>query len=94
MRRLRIPCRYVSGYLFHSDQNDRSLEGATHAWVEAFLPDLGWIAFDPTNNLTGSQRHIRHQKQRREKRKDEKSKERHLRIRSARSQRNFAFSWR
>jgi transglutaminase-like putative cysteine protease len=58
VRRLRIPCRYVSGYLFHSDQNDRSLEGATHAWVEAFLPDLGWIAFDPTNNLTGSQRHI------------------------------------
>jgi transglutaminase-like putative cysteine protease len=58
VRRLRIPCRYVSGYLFHSDQNDRSLEGATHAWVEAFLPDLGWIAFDPTNNLTASQRHI------------------------------------
>ena len=58
VRQLGIPCRYVSGYLFHSDQNDRSLEGATHAWVEAFLPDLGWIAFDPTNNLTGSQRHI------------------------------------
>ncbi len=60
VRRLGIPCRYVSGYLFHADQKpDRSLEGATHAWVEAFLPDLGWVAFDPTNNLTGSQRHIR-----------------------------------
>jgi transglutaminase-like putative cysteine protease len=58
----RIPCRYVSGYLFHREQNgqkDRSLEGASHAWVEAFVPRLGWTAFDPTNNLIGGDRHIR-----------------------------------
>jgi transglutaminase-like putative cysteine protease len=58
----RIPCRYVSGYLFHREENgrrDRSLEGASHAWVEAFVPRLGWIAFDPTNNLIGGDRHIR-----------------------------------
>jgi transglutaminase-like putative cysteine protease len=33
--------------------------GATHAWVEAYLGDAGWVAFDPTNNLLGCERHIR-----------------------------------
>ncbi len=62
VRPLRIPCRYVSGYLFHGEENghkDRSLEGASHAWVEALVPRLGWTAFDPTNNLIGGDRHIR-----------------------------------
>ena len=63
VRPLRIPCRYVSGYLFHSEaedgRRDRSLEGASHAWVEALVPRLGWTAFDPTNNLIGGDRHIR-----------------------------------
>jgi transglutaminase-like putative cysteine protease len=57
---LRIPCRYVSGYLFHGAQfKDRSDDSATHAWIEAFLPELGWVGFDPTNNLVASDRHIR-----------------------------------
>jgi len=62
VRPLHIPCRYVSGYLFHRDaaeEKDRSLEGASHAWVEALVPRLGWVAFDPTNNLVGADRHIR-----------------------------------
>jgi transglutaminase-like putative cysteine protease len=62
VRKLRTPCRYVSGYLFHLEENgrkDRSLEGASHAWVEALVPRLGWTAFDPTNNLIGGDRHIR-----------------------------------
>jgi transglutaminase-like putative cysteine protease len=62
VRPLRVPCRYVSGYLFHREENghkDRSLEGASHAWVEALVPGMGWIAFDPTNNLIGGDRHIR-----------------------------------
>jgi len=58
VRRLGIPCRYVSGYLFHGE-GDRSAEGATHAWVEALLPDAGWIGFDPTNDMLAGQRHIR-----------------------------------
>ena len=37
----------------------RSSDGATHAWVEALLPDLGWVGFDPTNNLVADERHIR-----------------------------------
>lgn len=61
VRRLNVPCRYVSGYMFHRDEEekDRSLEGASHAWVEALVPSLGWVAFDPTNNLVGGDRHIR-----------------------------------
>ncbi len=59
-RGLGIPCRYVSGYLFHeSNGHDRSASGATHAWVEAFLPEPGWVGFDPTNNLIAGERHIR-----------------------------------
>ena len=59
VRPLRIPCRYVSGYLFHDTGQDRSPESATHAWLEAFLPGPGWVAFDPTNNLMGNERHVR-----------------------------------
>jgi transglutaminase-like putative cysteine protease len=55
---LRIPCRYVSGYLFHRE-DDRSDDDATHAWVEALLPELGWVGFDPTNNIVAGERHIR-----------------------------------
>lgn len=60
VRELGIPCRYVSGYLFHRrEDHDRSEEDATHAWVEAYLPELGWVGFDPTNNLIVQNRHIR-----------------------------------
>jgi transglutaminase-like putative cysteine protease len=59
VRQLGIPCRYVSGYLYHEDQwHDRSPAGATHAWVEAYLGEAGWVEFDPTNNLLGGERHV------------------------------------
>ena len=59
-RQLGIPSRYVSGYLFRGDDSqDRSAHDATHAWAEAFLPQLGWVGFDPTNNLIAEERHIR-----------------------------------
>ena len=58
--RLQIPCRYVSGYLHHrGGENDRSESAATHAWVECFLPEFGWVGFDPTNHLIAGDRHIR-----------------------------------
>jgi transglutaminase-like putative cysteine protease len=58
--RLQIPCRYVSGYLYHGDAHrDRSESSATHAWIEALLPELGWVGFDPTNFLVAGDRHIR-----------------------------------
>ena len=57
---LRIPCRYVSGYLFHGESDmDRSVSSATHAWIEALIPQLGWVGFDPTNWLVAGDRHIR-----------------------------------
>jgi transglutaminase-like putative cysteine protease len=60
VRELGIPCRYVSGYLYHrGDDHDRAAEGAMHAWCEAYLPGLGWIGFDPTNNTMAGERHIR-----------------------------------
>ena len=60
LRHVRIPARYVSGYLFRGrEDHDRSTPDATHAWVDAFLPNLGWVGFDPTNNLICHHRHIR-----------------------------------
>jgi transglutaminase-like putative cysteine protease len=60
VRQLGIPCRYVSGYLFReAGSADRSSDGATHAWIEALLPELGWVGFDPTNNLLAGERHVR-----------------------------------
>ncbi len=60
VRRVGIPARYVSGYLYHHEGNaDRSDVDASHAWVEAWLPTLGWVGFDPTNNLTVTDRHVR-----------------------------------
>ena len=39
-----MPARYVSGYLA------TEMASATHAWIEVFLPTLGWRALDPTHN--------------------------------------------
>ena len=55
-----IPTRYVSGYLHHRRKDqDRSADDATHAWVECYLPSLGWVGFDPTNDIMARERHIR-----------------------------------
>jgi transglutaminase-like putative cysteine protease len=54
-----VPTRYVSGYLHHRDASDRSQADATHAWLESYLPSLGWVGFDPTNNISPRERHIR-----------------------------------
>jgi transglutaminase-like putative cysteine protease len=60
LRHVRVPARYVSGYLYRgSEDHDRSTPDATHAWVEVLMPHLGWVGFDPTNNLLSHHRHIR-----------------------------------
>jgi transglutaminase-like putative cysteine protease len=58
LRLLGIPARYVSGYVCPHDNNLRG-EGATHAWVEAYIPFYGWLGVDPTNNCIVSELHVR-----------------------------------
>ncbi len=58
LRIVGIPARYVSGYICPKDHELRG-EGATHAWVEAYIPFHGWIGLDPTNNCIASDRHVR-----------------------------------
>lgn len=56
MRSLRLPARYVSGYL-RSGANFQGAE-ASHAWVSAYVPGAGWLNFDPTNDLTPTDGHV------------------------------------
>lgn len=58
LRLIRIPARYVSGYIC-TDKNGMRGEGATHAWAEAYIPDYGWLGIDPTNNIIANENHIR-----------------------------------
>jgi transglutaminase-like putative cysteine protease len=58
LRSIGIPCRYVSGYICPGKNGMRG-EGATHAWVEAWLPRAGWIGYDPTNNSWVNDQHVR-----------------------------------
>ena len=45
-----IPSRYVSGYLYQEKGSANYLPNESHAWCECYLPSLGWVGFDPTNN--------------------------------------------
>jgi len=58
LRNLQIPGRYVSGYICPNKNGMRG-EGATHAWVEAWVPGYGWAGIDPTNNVWVSNRHVK-----------------------------------
>ena len=64
VRRLGVATRFVSGYLYDpaldgGDADATVGAGATHAWLQAYLPGAGWVPFDPTNNLTGGNHLIR-----------------------------------
>ncbi len=50
LRTMGIPSRYVSGYICPNKSGMRG-EGATHAWIEFYIPGTGWIGLDPTNNV-------------------------------------------
>ncbi|KPK25031.1 MAG: transglutaminase [Nitrospira bacterium SG8_3] len=61
LRSLGLPARYISGYLLtHPPEGKEKLVGAdaSHAWISTWSPDLGWVDFDPTNNLTPGDEHI------------------------------------
>ena len=56
-RHLDVPARYVGGYIHRVDgivQQD-----AGHAWAEAYVPAIGWIAFDPANGICATDAHVR-----------------------------------
>ncbi|HKO79249.1 MAG TPA: transglutaminase family protein, partial [Chitinophagaceae bacterium] len=58
LRSLGIPSRYVSGYIC-SNKNGMRGEGATHAWIEAWIPGNGWVGNDPTNNVWVTNHHVK-----------------------------------
>ena len=55
-RVLGLPARYVSGYLMMDEQVDQD---ATHAWGEAYVPGLGWVGFDVSNEVCPDERYVR-----------------------------------
>jgi transglutaminase-like putative cysteine protease len=61
LRSLGLAARYVSGYLQTKPPPGRDrLIGAdaSHAWISVFCPNVGWVEFDPTNNMIPSDQHI------------------------------------
>jgi transglutaminase-like putative cysteine protease len=58
-RSLGIAARFVSGYIFVPNSSGVAGGGATHAWMQAYLPGAGWIDFCPTNSIIGNRNLIR-----------------------------------
>jgi transglutaminase-like putative cysteine protease len=56
LRRLGLACRFVSGYLYDAALDGGEVgmtgSGATHAWLQVYLPGAGWRNYDPTNQIT------------------------------------------
>ena len=61
VRSLGLAARFVTGYLYvpEDKRGARIGAGATHAWLEVYLPGAGWIEFDPTNGIVGNHDLIR-----------------------------------
>ena len=59
-RSLGLAARFVSGYVYlPGADGQNNVGGATHAWVQIYLPGSGWIEFDPTNAIVGNRDLIR-----------------------------------
>jgi transglutaminase-like putative cysteine protease len=62
-RSVGLAARFISGYLYDpaldGEQSDILGAGATHAWVEIYLPGAGWVEFDPTNGSYGGHNLVR-----------------------------------
>jgi len=58
-----VPCRYVSGYVYDPMDEDEgdSVQGASasHAWVQVWHPELGWVGIDPTNDKLVDWQYVR-----------------------------------
>jgi transglutaminase-like putative cysteine protease/predicted glutamine amidotransferase len=59
-RLLGVPARYVCGYIYTGPRAENQAQSeASHAWVQLYLPELGWKGFDPTNGLLTQTDHVR-----------------------------------
>lgn len=62
-RLLGLPARYVCGYVYTGNHQDEAWAqhsaDATHAWVQLYIPSVGWKGFDPTNGILPSTEHVR-----------------------------------
>lgn len=56
-RYLGVPARYIGGYFLRTD--GQVMQEAGHAWAEAHVPDLGWVAFDPAHGICTTEAHVR-----------------------------------
>ena len=59
LRSLGFAARFVSGYIYSPSRTSHQGGGATHAWVQVYLPGCGWIEMDPTNGIFGNRDLIR-----------------------------------
>ncbi|MFT3964923.1 MAG: transglutaminase family protein [Sphingobium sp.] len=60
VRALGLAARFVSGYVYNPSGRRRMTGGGnTHAWVRVYLPGSGWVEFDPTNDIVGTEGLIR-----------------------------------
>jgi transglutaminase-like putative cysteine protease len=59
-RLLGIPARYVCGYIYTGNQEGaRAQSDASHAWLQLYIPNVGWKGFDPTNGVLQTTDHVR-----------------------------------
>jgi len=58
LRRIGFACRFITGYIYDAALDKGGTpgmtgSGATHAWVQVYLPGAGWLHYDPTNRISG-----------------------------------------
>jgi transglutaminase-like putative cysteine protease len=59
-RLLGLPARYVCGYVFTGNAGQSQPQSdASHAWVQLYIPNVGWKSFDPTNGTLPTTEHVR-----------------------------------
>jgi len=58
-RTLRIPARYVSGYICSIPAGELAAAQASHAWCEVYIPGLGWRGLDPTHGRQVGEQHVK-----------------------------------
>jgi transglutaminase-like putative cysteine protease/predicted glutamine amidotransferase len=59
-RLIGVPARYACGYLYTGPQHPNArMADASHAWVQVYLPEVGWRGFDPTNGVLTQTEHVR-----------------------------------